>query len=375
MEAPTPDFCSKPKLLENLNNQSSNNNNENQNYTLIKKSEFKFKYNNKSFNIIVGITEDKQYLVIQTKEEGVFSYFYEKTMTLSDLTQLDKQFRTCDDIEESFNLMVLIFKNEKNYIKEINDKTFSIIIHILNIDKSFRDKIIELSKKSQNTHAIINNLCQIIYELKENNIKLQNELNEVKQKVSDLEEKIKYKLSFLDSQIIQEKCDYDFIIQRLKKVNVNKNDHHINEIKKIVLKLLYRASKDGDSAKDFHLKCDNYKNTLIIIKTKKGLRFGGFTCESWEGKGDKKDENAFCFSLDKNKIYNWAKGKSSIFVSPENGPAFGNCIFEIKDQFFEMGGSCSEDYFYNNQEKQCEINNGEEEFDIEDIEVFNVSFQ
>ena len=374
MEAPTPNFVSKPTPSDNLNNQSSNNN-ENNNYSLIKKTEFKFLYKKKTFNVIVGMTDDKQNLIIQSKVEGIFTYFYEKSMSLNDLTQLDKQFRTCDDIEESFNLMVLIFKNEKNHIKEMKDNVLIISIHILNLDKTFRDKDLELFKKSQNTNIIIEHLCQQILELKENNIKLQKELKEVKEKVSNLEEKIKYKLSFLDSQIIQEKYDYDFIIQRLKKVNVNKNDHHINEIKKIVLKLLYRASKDGDSAKDFHLKCDNYKNTLIIIKTKKGLRFGGFTCESWEGKGDKKDENAFCFSLDKNKIYNWAKGKSSIFVSPENGPAFGNCIFEIKDQFFEMGGSCSEDYFYNNQEKQCEINNGEEEFDIEDIEVFNVSFQ
>ena len=28
------------------------------------------------------------------------------------------------------------------------------------------------------------------------------------------------------------------------------------------------------------------------------------------GKGDKKDTNAFCFSLDKNKIYNYKKGKN-----------------------------------------------------------------
>ena len=39
-----------------------------------------------------------------------------------------------------------------------------------------------------------------------------------------------------------------------------------------------------------------------------------------------------------------------------------------------MGGLCSEDYFYDNQQIQCEINNGEEQFDIDDVEVFKVSF-
>ena len=107
---------------------------------------------------------------------------------------------------------------------------------------------------------------------------------------------------------------------------------------------------------------------------KKGYKFGGFTCESWDGNGDKKDTNAFCFSLNKNKIYNWKKGKSSIFASPESGPVFGNCIFELKDQFLEMGGLCSEDYFYDNQESQCEVNGEEEQFEVEEVEVFSVLF-
>ena len=369
MEAPTPKY-SKPKLSDSLTNQS-NNNNDNNNYTLIKKKEFKFLYNNKCFIIIIGMTDDKQYLIIQSKEQGNFAYLYEKSMNFNDLTYFDKQFRTCDDIEESLNLMIILFKNKKNFIKEIKDNILIITINILNVDKTYREKQLELFKKSQSTNAIIEHLCQQIYELKENNIKLQKELKEVKERVSKLEEKLKYNLN---SNIIEEKSQFDFIFKRLKQVKLNKNNNQI-EIKKVFPKLLYRASKDGDNAKDFHLKCDKYKNTLIIIKTKKGLIFGGFTSESWDGKGDKKDENAFCFSLDKKKIYNWVKGKSSIFVSPETGPTFGNCIFEIKDKFLEMGGLCSEDYFYNNQEKQCEINNGEAEFDIEELEVFNVLFQ
>ena len=163
----------------------------------------------------------------------------------------------------------------------------------------------------------------------------------------------------------------DFILERLKKVNLEEN---IIKSDKINIDLIYRATRDGDKAKDFHLKCDKCKNNLVIIRTKTGLKFGGFTRESWEGKGDKLDKEAFCFSLDKNKIYNYVKGKSSIFVSPESGPSFGNCVFEIKDDFLEMGGVCSEDYFYDNQEKVCEINDGTEQFDVEEIEVFKVLF-
>ena len=379
MEAPTPRMTEKPTPSDNLKDQSSNKD-EKKNQSLAKKEEYKFLFNNRSFTVIIGMTEDKQYLNIQSKEEGVIAYLYENSLNLTELTQLDKQFRTCDDIEEAYKTMILIFKHKNNFIKDINDNKLILTINILNLDKSFREKNIELLKKSQSTEIIIENLCKTILVLNENNIKLQNELNEVKEKVRKLEEKINNEiLCPIDSQIIKEKKDYDFIIERLKQVNLNQDDNQINEgpqnnNRKITLKLLYRATKDGDNAKDFHLKCDKIKNNIIVIKTKKGLIFGGFTCESWDGKGDKKDKNAFCFSLDKYKIYNWIKGKSSIFVSPESGPAFGNCIFEIKDKFFEMGGLCSEDYFYNNQENQCEINGGEEQFDIEDVEVFSVSF-
>ena len=297
-------------------------------------------------------------------------------MSFLDLIKFDKVFKTCEDLEDSYNSMVVIFKNEKNVIKEIKDNKLIISIFILRLDRSYDEHNLELTKQNQNKDLIIENLCQIVNELKINNTNLQNELNNVKEKLEKMEKKLNdiennNFINKLESKIIREKKEYDFLIERLKKVNLDEN---IIKSGKIDINLIYRATKDGDEAKDFHKKCDEYKNNLVIIMTKTGLRFGGFTRESWEGKGDKLDKEAFCFSLDKNKIYNYVKGKSSIYVSPEFGPSFGNSVFEIKDKFLEMGGVCSEDHFYDNQEKGCEINNGNEQFDIKEIEVFEVLF-
>jgi hypothetical protein len=41
-------------------------------------------------------------------------------------------------------------------------------------------------------------------------------------------------------------------------------------------KLLYRASNDGFSAKNFHDKCDGKRNTLTVIKTANSNIFGGY---------------------------------------------------------------------------------------------------
>ena len=80
------------------------------------------------------------------------------------------------------------------------------------------------------------------------------------------------------------------------------------------IKKLYQATIDGGEASNFHSKCDNIPNTLTIIKSKGNRRFGGFTSEIWESKIIfKNDKNAFLFSLDKKKIYNYKNDNCAIF--------------------------------------------------------------
>ena len=84
----------------------------------------------------------------------------------------------------------------------------------------------------------------------------------------------------------------------------------------VIYKLLYRATKDGNKASSFHQKCDNISGTLTVIKTSKGMRFGGYTEKTWNGNQVNKKDNkgiAFCYSLDLFKIYNNTdKARSSI---------------------------------------------------------------
>jgi BTB/POZ domain-containing protein KCTD9 len=65
--------------------------------------------------------------------------------------------------------------------------------------------------------------------------------------------------------------------------------------------LLYRGTRDGFGAKDFHSKCDCHSNTLTILKAKESeFIFGGYTTVTWESSAGfkfKSDPNAFIFSL------------------------------------------------------------------------------
>ena len=62
--------------------------------------------------------------------------------------------------------------------------------------------------------------------------------------------------------------------------------------------LLYRGTRDGFGAGDFHRTCDNKGKTLVLIKNTSGHVFGGFAATSWPGSGQyKKAPGSFLFTL------------------------------------------------------------------------------
>jgi hypothetical protein len=101
---------------------------------------------------------------------------------------------------------------------------------------------------------------------------------------------------------------------------------------KVKLSLIYRATRDGFKAGDFHRCCDGLGKTLTIVKVKDNSNiFGGYTEAIWDSKsGYKADKNSFIFSLvnrDKNSIKinidESCIGKA-IYCHSSYGPTFGD---------------------------------------------------
>ena len=69
--------------------------------------------------------------------------------------------------------------------------------------------------------------------------------------------------------------------------------------------LLYRASRDGYRAYDFHERCDNQGPTLCVIKTTDDIVMGGFSGKSWTSTNayasDTAPYTAFIFTFNKDK--------------------------------------------------------------------------
>ena len=130
---------------------------------------------------------------------------------------------------------------------------------------------------------------------------------------------------------------------------------------------------DSDKAEAFHKKCDNAESTLVLVKSKNGKRFGGFTACSWKGNCEnKKDPKAFVFSLDKMEIYENIPEEEAIGCYPEYGPVFLGCQIRIYDDAFEKGGTTFEKGLNFNTKEDYELSGGLKEFQIEEIEVYEV---
>ena len=164
--------------------------------------------------------------------------------------------------------------------------------------------------------------------------------------------------------------------------NIIKNEKEIENVtqriqgylnKKIHYSLLYCAKDEGDKASTFHQKCDKAKSSLVLIMDSFGNRFGGFTMRDWRGICiKKKDENAFIFSIDKNKIYGVLPDKDAIGCYPTFGPIFFGCQIRVYDNFFTKGGSTYLKGLNYATEEDYELTNGNQVYGIKELEVYEV---
>ena len=183
-------------------------------------------------------------------------------------------------------------------------------------------------------------------------------------------EKPKHKNNKFNSKILTNLEGLDLIARGL----VNDDIDSLRNLR-VGYKLIYRASEHGSKAEDFHERCDDFEGTLIIIRTKDENMFGGFTKVSWDDEeGEKKkDDNAFVFSINLEKLYFYCGKNYNIFCGKNKGPCFVG-MFEIQEHIFKGKG------FINNGNIQCfegenekfEINGGKNEFYIDELEVFQV---
>ena len=187
-------------------------------------------------------------------------------------------------------------------------------------------------------------------------------------------------------------CNYNFKGKSLEDLINSSIIKSINELYLIVTSLtnynkfdvdlptfqgIFQSALDGDSAQKFHKFCDGEANIIVMIESKDGRRFGGYTKIGFSSDGDiKKDDFAFLFSLDKMKIYKVRKKSKAIYCNSNYGPCFGdkdNKDLQISDNYLSQNsyvGRANGSFLNMNQD--YELNQGNKEFQVDKLEIFKI---
>ena len=256
----------------------------------------------------------------------------------------------------------------KNQLSEINSLKMKIaelsgMRNRLDEIKRLKEEINRLNSYSVNVNEI-NNLKAQIMNLENLRQQQQHQKSQAQSQSQTLTQKTETKMtkSIIKGDIIHNLNELEMLTRKINKSN-----------NKIILNLLYKATADSDNASAFHQKCDKAESTLVLVESDKGKRFGGFTSKNWRGDCvEKKDSEAFVFSLDTMKIYDIIEGEDAIGCYPQCGPVFMGCQIRIFDNAFKKGGTTFERNVNYETEEDFELAGGERAFGVKEIEVYEV---
>jgi len=381
------------------------------------------------YNIRIGFTKLKK-LKISVNELKGENLLYQRKLDYSDFLEVDNFFALYNNIEEIMVELDDLIVENKIILTPDKDPKKLLFEFDAEVNNKPRRVSITLFKKYNEHMDAINSICkalvaqnQLIDKITAENKDLKNKIDYLDKRVAEKEEEkiilendsvkgtkdlndydkqselIRHEIkiqehnddfAFISPKSLQEikQCDPKELIDNSKILNhikeltflIKKINRNISYTSKQFynMKLIYRATDDGDTAEMFHKKCDNLSPLLILIKTTKHRRFGGFTQECYESCNEMKgklDGSAFIFSLDKFKSYDVQEGQKAICTCKEKGPIFyGNesCNIYLSDKFFLTKGNVAKKGDRFNTNEDYEINFGIAKFVTKEIEIYHI---
>ena len=293
----------------------------------------------------------------------------EFTSLQNDTVNIQEQNKELLKIKETYENQIQIAQNNLEQLTKDNETLKQNFTLLSNQNESLiteNNSLKNTQQKSAYSEEEIKNLMEELsaYRLKaQENEVLKKQLEELQYQIQVLQERQEEDdVKEVKGDIIHDMNELEMITKKINKEN-----------KRIIINLLYKASADSDSAAVFHEKCDGANNTIVLVETTDGKRFGGYTTKSWRGNCiEKADTDAFIFSFDKMKTYDNIPGDDAIGCYPKFGPIFLGCQIKIFDNAFTKGGTTFEKELNFNTEEDYELTGGNRTFGVKDIEVYEV---
>ena len=293
----------------------------------------------------------------------------EFTSLQNDTVNIQEQNKELLKIKETYENQIQIAQNNLEQLTKDNEtlnQNFTLLSKQNESLITENNSLKNAQQKSAYSDEEIKNLTEELsaYRLKaQENELLKKQLEELQYQIQVLQERQEEDdVKEVKGDIIHDMNELEMITKKINKEN-----------KRIIINLLYKASADSDSAAVFHEKCDGANNTIVLVETTDGKRFGGYTTKSWRGNCiEKADTDAFIFSFDKMKTYDNIPGDDAIGCYPKFGPIFLGCQIKIFDNAFTKGGTTFEKELNFNTEEDYELTGGNRTFGVKDIEVYEV---
>jgi len=318
-----------------------------------------------SINLQTIINDSKTVFEKVDKNKEELKMNIQKIFTKLRNTLNDREDELLLKIDKKYNELYL---NEE-IIKEIDKFPNKIKISLE------KGKEIENNWNNNKLNSLINDCLN-----NENNIK---NINKIKESISK-NNSLKFEFTFIPkedgiNQFLENIKKFGNIKDNSIKIFDSKIEFDEELIKKWLnnrefnSELLYRKTRDGSTPNDFHNKCDNKGITITFIETTKGYKFGGYTELQWDKSGGKTDKSTFIFSINKNQKFTSRNNNNSIYCHSSEGPRFGCGFPEIYlDGTLDKGRSWDHSYCTFTQGRI--LTNGEEYWDVKELEVFKINY-
>ena len=343
----------------------------------------------KKNKIEIKIMKKVTKIIFEAKNKtSIEPIIYYSKQTIEEI-KMNKYFLMFDNLEEIYDEILNLMKNNKVYLTEENSR---LIINIPLSNTKIKEIKIVLNKKEKSDKDKIDDLYLIIDNMKSYYNKKIDELTNINQqqnnKINELNDKIE-NLKEIINEIKDSKNQPK--IENVKTIFndsliLNKNNDYISNLNKWInqregqfkTQLLFRKSINGNSFNDFHRLCDNQGKTLVLIQTLNNLIIGGYTTKDWDT-SEKwyKDDKSFLFSLTKGRIFPIKKNFDAILGSKVLGPWFAFIGFRDGGRNDLTQGKF---YYKEDENSQCYENfneiipNDKKEtyFDVKEVEIYKI---
>ena len=304
---------------------------------------------------------------------------YKAELTLDELYKLNNLLRGFQSIESIFTDFFQNFDESKIIFKKEDNKI--IVTFIIEFMGNKKEAKISLTPEKPDLNVTVMKLCDKVKEIDLLKTEFENKIKELEKENQNLKENFElYNKVFLPTEEIKrlKSINIDSYILKIYEINLIEKGVQKNLKKKInKYTLLFRASRDGYRASNFHSKCDGKSNTVTLVETTTGRRFGGFTDAQWDQSSSyKTGSNGFIFSLDNNEIYYNKNSNNNIYCHSSYGPTFGG-----GNDFYICDSCNSSNSSYDNSGNSYETNGKQYalassyNFLVRDYEVFQLELQ